>query len=209
MNQEQLFEQLKNYDVIIFDLDETLYSQEDFDKGAFFDAFAELCTDIPADRFVRQLVSYKKVKGAEYRKLFNDALSWLEQPIEIHLQACIERYRKHDGRYLQSENSLAPLLAKLNAKQKKLFLVTNGWPEIQNTKIDKLGLRCFFHEIYICQPGNNVLPAKPDPKVLSYLPLGESVRCVMVGDNPETDGKFAENGRVDFLFYQYVNKSID
>lgn len=201
MNQDELCSRLLGFENIFFDLDNTVYNQRDYDRPAFTEVFAEFCGDIAPDRFVEKLLAYKRVKGGEYRYLFNDAFDWLDQP-DADVRTAVKKYRAHDCRELSRQRSLAGVLSKLQNSGKKLFLVTNGWQEIQNRKLDALEIRDFFAEIYICQPGNPDFPGKPDATVFKKSGVAPET-SVMVGDSHDTDEGFARNAGIEFISYVF------
>ncbi|HQQ94525.1 MAG TPA: YjjG family noncanonical pyrimidine nucleotidase [Bacteroidia bacterium] len=68
-----------------------------------------------------------------------------------------------------------------------LHLLTNGFIEVQDTKIDGCGLRQYFRQIIISEKHGL---SKPDTRLFRLaeeLSGAQSTDCVMIGDNEETD----------------------
>ena len=196
-----LLTQLKNYDEIIFDLDNTLFSQCDYDKGAFEDienALTEL-TQLPLLGFTQFLSQHKQKMGNNYGFLFNDALTRYQLSI-AYLSVVLDKYYQHNGRYINPINSLVPHINK-TFTNKKIFIVTNGPTKVQQTKIKKLSLN--VTDIIICDPK---YPDTLKPKSYAYDILTKKhslANPVMVGDSLETDGLFAKNVNIPFIHFIY------
>ncbi|MGV2480762.1 UNVERIFIED_CONTAM: HAD-IA family hydrolase, partial [Salmonella enterica subsp. enterica serovar Weltevreden] len=76
-----------------------------------------------------------------------------------------------------------------------LHIITNGFKEVQQIKIDQSGIRDFFRHIIVSEDhGVN----KPDVKIFELaqsLSGAELAECVMIGDNYEADVLGALNAR--------------
>lgn len=208
MLENELIDQLKCYDDIIFDLDNTLFDQRDYDIGAFEDIENNLLklTQLPLVGLADFLFKLKNSKGANYRFLFNDALKEFKLS-EQYLKVMLELYYQHDGRYITAVNSLLPLLDVL--KNKSIFIVTNGPSKVQNKKIEKLGLSKIVAEIIICDPFQSE-KLKPNKYAYEQLRKKHTLRnTIMVGDSLTTDGMFAENANIPFIHFTYKNKRYE
>lgn len=80
----------------------------------------------------------------------------------------------------------------------KLGIITNGFTELQQTRLERTGLKDFF-EIHVISEQVGI--AKPDPKIFEYAlslagnPAREKV--LMVGDTFETDMLGGINAKLD------------
>jgi putative hydrolase of the HAD superfamily len=83
----------------------------------------------------------------------------------------------------------------------QLHIITNGFTEVQNIKIDTCGLRSFFKHIIISEEHGLV---KPEEKIFR---LGESLAsakpedCVMIGDNFDSDITGGLNAGWDVVYF--------
>lgn len=166
--------------VIIYDLDHTLYDSSTIDKHIFAPAFKVLSE---ANLF------------AKY-----DEIAVKKDFFSISFNAFLEKYLdegiKHD--FVKSLRSLrnfptlktyddAYLVKEINTTN---YLVTSGLREFQNQKIDALGIRDWFAEIYIDDPIDPKWKDKQDiiKHILNkhnYYPI----EVLVVGDNPESEIK--------------------
>ena len=88
-----------------------------------------------------------------------------------------------------------------------LYILTNGFPEVQYTKIKNCGIENFFLKIITSEEAGW---HKPDKRIFQY-----ALKCVnagkdesiMIGDNLEIDIKGARNFGMDQVFYNVDNIS--
>jgi HAD superfamily hydrolase (TIGR01549 family) len=202
--QKDLEELTNPYSEIIWDLDDTIYSLHDYDTGAF----EVLCRDIlkldDFDTMVQWLLKNKAEKGVHYRYLFNDFLEYAGQPQDV-LRKCIESYDNYDCCNLQPSHSLMPFLKKLQDRNKKQFIVTNGRKERQRRKMKALGLNDLIEDVYIADPTDKNVRLKPEPEGFYTLQKKHHiVKPIMIGDNTDIDGAFANNAGIPFINFRFT-----
>lgn len=82
-----------------------------------------------------------------------------------------------------------------------LHIITNGFSEVQRIKMESAGLLNYFNHIFISEEvGFN----KPDPAIFNHAVKtckSNISRCLMVGDNIETDMKGASSVKMDHVFF--------
>lgn len=200
-----LISKLNNFDDIIFDLDNTLFDQKDYDIGAFEDIEIKLTalSQLTLSGFAKFLYNHKQKMGSNYPFLFNDALTKYKLS-QHYLTVMLTEYYHHNGHYIKEKKSLIPSLLTIFST-KKTFIVTNGPTIVQQTKIDKLRLKNYTSEIIICEPK---LPKtlKPNRYAFDLLKNKHSLTStVMVGDTIETDGLFAKNADIPFIHFSYID----
>lgn len=202
---ELLIQQLQPFNQIIFDLDNTLFDQRDYDRGAFEDIEQKLMQLLPANNMnglALFLLMHKQKKGANYGYLFNDALTHYQLPNHF-LKVFINLYYQHNGHYIKPCHSLISTLAE-QLPQQQFFIVTNGPTKVQQTKIAKLQLNKYVNDIVICDPK---FPETLKPNKYAFTLLKKRHKlshCVMVGDSIATDGKFAQQINIPFIYFNYV-----
>ena len=196
---DHLEQALSGYDDLLFDLDNTLFPTTDYDYGAFAD-IAELYPT--AHGLAEYLIRQKQLQGARHRHLFDDAIAAFQLPSSA-MTKMVCCYHQHDGRLVQADPDYLALLHNLKRKGHRLFLISNGRPSIQQSKLKRLGFSKLFTAICICD-GSAEWPLKPDPQVFLTLHERYHLRnAVMIGDTPEIDGQFALACNIPFLHHCY------
>lgn len=203
-----LEKKLANYQTVIFDLDDTIFPQKNYDN--------------PALKKVSQYLSKKLKKNK--RKLFNilrkkKSIRRGKPPIKIFdflisnfiknslikkkiIQKSVNTFQKYQCKELKKSKSLRKLLKKIY-KKKNLFLVTNGNNFRQRNKIKYLGIKSFFKKIYILDGVKKKLkPSLHSVRSLIWFLRNNRGKSVFVGDNIDSDKKFAKNLKISFIHFE-------
>lgn len=88
-----------------------------------------------------------------------------------------------------------------------LFIVTNGPCETQALKIDRLGIRKYFSEIFISE---EIGYSKPDPRLFEYITETFDMKkeeVVMIGDSINHDILGAKNSNIDSILIDRFDKN--
>jgi len=168
--------------VVVFDLDNTLYDER---KHLFF-AFKKISEYI-----------HKKYK-IDKREIYYFLLEKIyeEDPTFPILSKLIERYNLSNNElnmlleiYYKAIDVIMPyknvidLLEMLKNKE-TLILLTDGNPELQKLKIDKLGIKHFFDEIIITDLQFGKIHRKPSPIPFIYIQEKyKDKKFIFIGDN--------------------------
>ena len=125
-----------------------------------------------------------------------------EDPVflrSLYYEKGIEHLKLYDG----VRETLATLKSRF-----KLALLTNGLVDLQNQKLDKIGIRNFFDCIIISE---EVGIDKPNPKifevVLDCLGLKRE-EVIYVGDDPPFDIVGAKNAGIKVVWFNPKNKAL-
>lgn len=181
-NLKQIYSFLDGIKGVVFDMDDTVYSEMEYVKSGYR-SVAEYLNTAP--------------KGAERMlELFlND-----EKPIDTYLQEinmfseemktrCMTIYREHiPDIHLYQE--VDELLGKLRVGEYKIGLITDGRPEGQKNKIQVLGLAEKVDFIIITDELGGVQWRKPNSKafeIMKDMMNLEYSEMVYVGDNIKKD----------------------
>jgi putative hydrolase of the HAD superfamily len=180
----------RNLGAVGFDLDYTLW-----DQGAFFATFFEAA----ACDFGRRLGCGRRrfqevCAGALERltpahpALFDRILHQLGAWDPRLVMELVDRFHRHRPP-AEPYPGVAQVLGQLREAGLRLFLVTDGHPEVQRHKLAALGLGAWFDPaVFTLElPGR---PAKPSPAPFRAVCVRMEVapeRCLYVGDNPACD----------------------
>jgi len=201
---EKLKRHLVKYEILIFDLDNTVFSEEVFDYY-FFQAIAKnffSMSDSSAEELSRNGIIQKRFSR---EKLFNNLFP---RSSDKTINLIVEYYQNFKcGEILQSY-SIRTLLKEMYILGKKNYIVTNGDPTRQMNKIIDLEIKKYLIDVYICHPlTNNKL--KPNSEVLKKIGINKGAQeCLIIGDNPIIDGEFAKRWSLDYYLFQYPKISM-
>ena len=93
------------------------------------------------------------------------------------------------------------LLDYLKSKKYKLFIITNGFKEVQHKKLVNSGLQRYFDKVFISE---EVKAPKPDPVIFEHaIKSGNAKKAssLMIGDDYDVDIKGALNFGIDAVFF--------
>ncbi len=206
---------MPKYEHVFFDLDRTLW---DFDTNSklalgeiyiefklkekgidssieFIDVYQEINEEL-WDLYRKGLLNKRKLRSLRFSKTlehFGLADEYLGEQlgtayVEISpyktavLPNCMEILDYLAGRY-------------------EMHIITNGFEEVQNIKLDKSGLTKYFSKIITSEQAG---ARKPDPKVFDYafgLTSGKVKNSLMIGDDLRTDIEGARNIKMDHVYY--------
>lgn len=200
----ELSQLLVPYQGIIFDLDNTIFSQETFDQSAFL----EIANYLAAKYQLKQqdvfnfFVIHRNCPPPFKNDLFGCCCREFKLPVD-ETTYMVTLFRQHKPKELKLAPKYKMLFTQLLQQNKTLLLVTNGVRSIQQEKISQLKLIKYFKEMLVCTADGDI-PLKPDPAAFSYLKKRHTCSSwVMVGDLQETDGLFAKNSGIDFIQHKY------
>lgn len=205
---EKLHSKLQNYNLIIFDLDDTIYNSFYFDNLAYKKISNLLNKKLGLDKNIinRKILGEKKLekKNNSNHNIFDKILEefGIVKNKARYVKLCINIYQNNKIKKLDKETTLVNLISKLYRNKKKLFLVTNGNFIRQKNKIKSLAIKKYFNKIYILDKSQNKSP-KPsvnNVKNLSYL--CKKNKSVMVGDS-KLDKQFARNLGIRYI--KFIN----
>jgi len=176
----------ENAEAIIFDLDDTLYSEKQYVQSGF-ENVAKL---------------FPEISDANQKlwKYFEEGLPAIDEFLirediysEILKKQCVTRYVEHKPK-LELFTGMIPMFLRLRGKGKKLCIITDGRVTAQSNKIDALHIKEFFDEIIITdQLAGNALPfAFRKPNIVAFEIMKTRLqipysKMVYIGDNKNKD----------------------
>lgn len=91
----------------------------------------------------------------------------------------------------------------------KMHIITNGFDDIQDTKLNSSNLRGYFDNIFTSEGVGYKKPNKEMfDKAVEIIGVDKE-SCLMIGDNLETDIKGALNANLDVIFFNPDNLEHD
>jgi len=203
---------MKEYRCVFFDLDHTLWDYETNSEEAlhelydkynlnggsfkeFFDSFVKINTAIWND-YDRGLIGRDVIRNERFDRIFqsvgiNDR--------ELSLQFSAE--------YIQESPKKSNLVA--HAKdvldylhpRYPMYIITNGFEEIQSTKLSSSGITDYFKGVVTSARAGC---KKPEKEIFEFALRENGFACgesIMIGDNLLTDIAGAKNACVDTVYY--------
>lgn len=173
---------------VVFDLDDTLYSEKDYVRSGYQAVAAVL----------------PQVKDAEEKlwKLFENKKSAIDVLLEEEgilsddiKQICLHEYRYQKPK-IQLYEGVKEMLRELRKKGFKLGIITDGRSEGQRAKLQALGLENLVDQIIVTDELGGIECRKPNP--LAFQKMQESLNVeyaemCYVGDNIRKDFQAPEN----------------
>jgi len=195
-------ESLRGQSRIVFDLDGTLYDTRDFERPALAAvvAFLREKSGRPLPGAAEALWS-RRERNRHRPGLFNEMLAQHGLP-ESWGEECLERFHAYPGIELETAGSLREELVIMRAGNRQLGLVSNGNPELQKRKIERLGISEAFDECIFCDP-KQPEHLKPSPWAWTQLAAWRGAQpTAYVGDDP-VDAAFAAAGGARFIEFRF------
>jgi putative hydrolase of the HAD superfamily len=158
--------------VFVFDLDDTLYSERDFEKSGI--------------EFVYENLSIKHIS---LETILNNRNNWIELIIngsnnQISLQMVLDIYRNHFPTIRLYEDAKV-FLEKLHSEGIEMSLITDGKSITQRNKLRALGIESFFKNIVISEEVNSEKPSENNFRMVMYNKIAENY--IYIADNPKKD----------------------
>ncbi len=158
--------------IFVFDLDDTLYSERDFEKSGI--------------EFVYENLSIKHIS---LETILNNRENWIEQIIDgsnnqITLQIVLDIYRNHFPT-IQLYNDAKVFLEKLLSQGTEMSLITDGRSITQRNKLRALGIETFFKNIVISEEVNSEKPSEYNFRMVMDNKIAENY--IYIADNPKKD----------------------
>ncbi|WP_321342796.1 YjjG family noncanonical pyrimidine nucleotidase [uncultured Draconibacterium sp.] len=211
----------KKYTHLFFDLDNTLWDfktnskcamQETFNilqldkKGVAFDAFFDIYSRHNTNLWTayrKKEVSKKELTRQRFQLTFDslaingvDALAMnelylYEMPKQSHL---IEGAKE--------------ILDYAKSKVYRLFIITNGFKEVQHAKLKRSGLDTYFEKVFISE---EIKMPKPGREIFEHAIKSANAKkksSVMIGDDWDVDICGATNFGIDAIYYNHLKQPV-
>lgn len=186
------------YKYLLLDLDDTLFEEKDYVKSGFHFIADYLQDQHKINAKTNYALMLELLEKNGRGRIFNDILQHNNLPdTPTAVKNLVDIYRHHSPNIHLYDGVEACL--KTLAKHCKLTLVTNGLKVMQENKVNALKIKDYFQDILYCDAMGAPKPA-PLALLTAISNMGAPrAECLMVGDNPETDGAAAKAAHVSFV----------
>ena len=208
---------MKKYGCFLFDLDRTLW---DFETNAH-DAILTLLRDFHLSDRIDDFEKFYRLYSTHNHRLWEQyEKGILSQTVlrSLRFEVTLQEFgidnpplaAQFGVRYLEimpGFTTLMPhakeVLEALAAKGCQMAIISNGFKEVQYTKLEQSGIRRFFQQVLISE---ELGIHKPHPEIfraaVTALNVSKS-NCLMVGDDFAKDIEGAQVFGIDQFFYNY------
>jgi len=214
---------MKKYRCFLFDLDRTLW---DFETNAH-DAVVTLLHDFRLDNRIDDFERFYSLYTAHNHRLWEQyEKGLLSQSVlrSLRFQVTFEDFGIDDAplaaqfgaRYLEimpNFTALMPhvkeVLEALAAKSCFMGIISNGFKQVQYTKLEQSGIRHYFQRVFISE---ELGIHKPHPEIFRAAVTAFNAKksdCLMVGDDFAKDIEGAQVFGIDQFFYNYLHIPCD
>lgn len=163
---------IPNSKIFVFDLDDTLYSERDFEKSG-----------------IEYVYNYFEIKIISLDSILNNRKNWIDQIInvtnkEITIQMVLDIYRCHPPSIELYKDSKV-FLDMLLSSGYEMSLITDGRSITQRNKLKALGLESYFKNIVISEEVNSEKPTEYNFNLVMNNQCPENY--IYIADNPKKD----------------------
>lgn len=204
----------KKYTHLFFDLDNTLWDfkknsrfamKDTFnllgmeDKGVSFEQFFEIYSENNTKLWAayRKKEIKKKELTTQRFQLTFDAL----QLSGIDAQKMNDCYLSEMPKQKYLQDGAMEVLEYLKLKRYHLFIITNGFKEVQHKKLESSGLAPYFEKVFISE---EVKCPKPGRQIFEHAIRSANAKkdkSLMIGDDLDVDVLGAINFGIDAVYY--------
>jgi putative hydrolase of the HAD superfamily len=186
---------------IFFDLDDTLWDLRKNSREGMkttLEIHGLYLTEEEFERFINTYINYNKIAWEAYYKdkiskedLRLKRFAWTLEHFGIFNQELTKKLSETYMKITPTQKNLVEgcmnALDFFCSGDYKLHIITNGFPDVQNVKLQSSGILNYFQNVFI---SDNIGFRKPQIEIFKYcekITGAEPEQCLMVGDQFETD----------------------
>jgi putative hydrolase of the HAD superfamily len=207
---------VKKYEVVLFDLDHTLWDYETnsretlvelFDhyglkdrgvtKHAFLDSFSRINTEL-WNLYDRSLLHRDMIRLHRFEKILLE-IGINDQPLSLQLSS---DYIEHSPKKPNLLEGAKEILDYLFPKY-PMVIVTNGFDDVQGTKLSCSGITHYFKDVITSARAGYKKPAKEIFEFALSQSGAQAHQAIMIGDNLQTDIGGAINANIDSVHLDF------
>lgn len=207
-------DKMKNYDIIIFDVDDTLFDFAKSEQAAFHKVFDQYNL---ADSLALYKKSYKEISKVLWNELENGKMNLSELGSERFRRLFVEHELDFDAssfnqeylKFLGEQSHLVQGAEKVikGLSHKRLAIITNGFTDVQTARINNSALKDAFEQIIISESTGF---QKPQTEIFDYafdkLQIADKAGVLMVGDSLTSDIQGGNNYGIDTCWFNPAHK---
>jgi putative hydrolase of the HAD superfamily len=173
---------------VLFDLDDTLFSQAEWLNGAWSAVAAAAAPWGAEEQLFRATLLAVAALGSDQGRIIDRALALLGMAGEVPVGPLVEAFRGHCPPSLVPYPGVPEALASAR-RLGPVALVTDGYPPVQRAKVHALGFDDAFDAVVISDDhGRAFRKPHPLPFLAAAADLGvEAGEAVVIGDRPAKD----------------------
>ncbi len=205
---------MRKYDYLFFDLDNTIWDFESNSRVALKQTLLDNKLIEKLNSFEAYLEVYERI-NTELWKLYHQKKITKQTLIVERFSASLSQFGINglnwdeiNHEYLQNmalQTIIFPgskeLLNTLQEKGYKMYVITNGFTEVQYDKLRNCGLSQYFSKVYISE---EIKTTKPHREIFEYALKSSNApkkKSIMIGDSWETDILGALNFGMDQIMF--------
>ncbi|CAM3092880.1 YjjG family noncanonical pyrimidine nucleotidase [Streptobacillus ratti] len=204
------------YKILLFDLDNTLLDFNKSEENALNEFFTE--------ERVENIEEFKSLYKIENKKLWEKleknlinseelmdtrfSIVFNHFGIEKDGKELSEKYTKIIGKQGIEMKGASQLLEKLSCKY-EIYAATNGFTEIQNSRLNNSSIKKYIKKVYISQEIGSSKPSKEFFEFIEKDLKFNKKEVLMIGDSLTADVLGANNYSIDSIWFNYMKKDND
>lgn len=205
---------MKHFDIILFDIDDTLFDFTKSEDEAFYQVFQKY-------NLLENIELYKKSYSAISQILWRDLEEgkmslaelgserfravFLEHKLEIDAVKFNQEYLTYLGQQTHLVHGAERVIRELS--QKRLAVITNGFGDVQKARINNSPLKDVFEHVIISEETGF---QKPQTEIFDYtfdkLQITDKSNVLMVGDSLTSDIQGGINYDIGTCWFNPSNK---
>lgn len=205
----------KSYQCIFFDLDHTLWDYETNSKEALTELYHSYKLQEKGVTTLEEFLRQFKAVNTQLWDLYDNGkidshvireqrFKQILTPFSAYEEKLSEDLSRDYLNACPKKSALMPyaieILDYLNDKY-NLTVITNGFEEIQHTKLAAGKIQHYFDHIITSQKAGHKKPAREIFDFALQCNAIENHQAIMIGDNPITDMGGASNASIDTIFF--------
>lgn len=216
----------KKYTHLFFDLDNTLWDFKTNSMYAMLETFKLLDLEnkgVEFDNFFNTYCLHNDSLWTAYRKKEVTKRELTRQRFQLTFDSLKingvdalmmnDMYLKEMPKQSHLIDGARDILDYTKSKGYRLFIITNGFKEVQHEKLKQSELQNYFEKVFISE---EIKMPKPGREIFEYAIKSSNAKknsSLMIGDDWDVDIRGAVNFGIDAIYYnrlkQPVNKLID
>lgn len=179
---------------VVFDLDDTLYPEYDYVISGFKKVAVKIGRDFninDVDVFESLIALFEKSQEAVFKRFLNGSKLFFDiDGQNAYEKVLVDEYRSNDCVELQFFPDVIPFLCKLNKRNIKTGIITDGRVEGQEAKLRALRCNEYFDKVIITDALAGITFRKPHSLAFEVMAGELNVNLsemAYIGDNPSKD----------------------